>query len=122
LEIKFLANENISPKIVQFLISLGFDAKRITEYRKGLKDKEVIEIALKEKRVILTFDLDFGEVFYRSVRGKCGVWVLRIKPQTVESAEILLSKFIKSETFKKIDHNRTLVILGKTKIRVRYAE
>ncbi len=49
-EIRILANENISPKTVQFLTSLGFDAKRITDYGRGLNDREVIDIALKEKR------------------------------------------------------------------------
>jgi len=65
-EIRVLANENISPKTVRFLKSSGLDAKRITDFGKSLKDINVIEIAKKEKRIILTFDLDFGEIFYRA--------------------------------------------------------
>lgn len=118
--IKILANENVSPKTVRFLNSLGFEAKRITDYRRSLKDREIIEIALKEKRIIITFDLDYGEIFYRMVDGKVGIWVLRIKPQTVEAAEETLTKFINSETFNKIDHYHTLVILSKTRTRLRY--
>jgi len=119
--IRILANENISPKTIHLLNSVGLDAKRITEYGKGFKDNEIVAITLREKRIILTFDLDFGEMFYRSGEGKYGVWVLRMKPQTVEEAERVLTRFIKSETFSEIDHYHTLVILSKTKIRLRYS-
>lgn len=121
-EIRVLANENISPKTVRFLKSSGLDAKRITDFGKSLKDLNVIEIAKKENRIILTFDLDFGEIFYRAGEGKFGVWVLRIKPQTVEQAEKVLTKFINSGVFKKADLYRSMFILSPQKIRGRYVK
>lgn len=121
-EIRILANENISPKTVRFLKSLGFDAKRITDFGKSLKDVNIIEIAKNENRIILTFDLDFGEIFYRAGEGKFGVWVLRVKPQTVETAEKVLTMFINSAVFKKADLYRSMFILSPHRIRRRYVK
>ncbi|MEW6684622.1 MAG: DUF5615 family PIN-like protein [Candidatus Edwardsbacteria bacterium] len=118
-ELKILGNENISPKIISFLKEVGFDAKRTTEFSVGLPDRKVVDIAKGKGFVILTFDLDFGELYYRSGKGSFGVWVLRIKPPTVEHAIEILREFIGSPGFKNIEHNRSLVIISETKYRVR---
>ncbi len=60
---KLLADMPISPKTVAHLRSLGNDVYRISE--KGLykaKDHDIIEIAVRENRVILTMDLDFAAI------------------------------------------------------------
>ena len=60
---KFLGDENISPRSVAFLQDLGFDAVHAREVGlKGKSDEEVMEFALKEERVLLTLDRDFADV------------------------------------------------------------
>jgi len=61
--VKFLADMNISPQTVDFLISLGYDATHLSqEGLHHLSDPLIIKKALSEERVIITHDLDFGEL------------------------------------------------------------
>jgi len=60
---KFLADMGISPKTVAFLQSLGHDALHL--HTQGLdrsSDSSILEKARNEQRVLLTHDLDFGEL------------------------------------------------------------
>ncbi|MEO0115848.1 MAG: DUF5615 family PIN-like protein [candidate division WOR-3 bacterium] len=69
--VKFLANETISHKTAQYLRELGFDIDSI--YERGLsgtEDPEIADLAEKEKRIIITFDKDFGEIYYFSPKRK----------------------------------------------------
>ena len=60
---KFLADMGISPKTVAFLQSLGHDTLHL--HAQGLdrsSDSSILEKACNEQRVLLTHDLDFGEL------------------------------------------------------------
>ena len=60
---RFLADENISKSFIQFLRKTGHDVKDIKEEKLfGLPDGEIIKIASKEDRVILTHDKEFGGI------------------------------------------------------------
>lgn len=66
---RFLLDANISPETANFLRSHGFDVKSLLEDGLGdLDDDEVANIASKEKRILITFDLDFGEMQYFAQR------------------------------------------------------
>lgn len=60
---KFLADMGVSPLTVNALLTQGYDAIHLSE--EGLfylADSLIISKAKAENRVILTFDLDFGEL------------------------------------------------------------
>lgn len=60
---KFLADMGISPRSVNFLQSLGHDAVHLHEQKLDrMPDAEILEKARQEGRVILTHDLDFGDL------------------------------------------------------------
>ncbi|GIW65035.1 MAG: hypothetical protein KatS3mg093_014 [Candidatus Parcubacteria bacterium] len=93
---KFLLDENISFKTAIFLRNLGFDVKSLTEENlRGLTDEEIIKIASKEKRTIITFDKDYSEVYYFLFNRKMSIWVLDLSNQTVENVNKFLNFFIK---------------------------
>jgi predicted nuclease of predicted toxin-antitoxin system len=54
--LKILADENIESSIIKFLESKRFDVKRGP---KGSKNSELLPLAKKEERVLLTHDHDF---------------------------------------------------------------
>ena len=55
----------ISGETANFLRQFNFDVKSLVEADLShLTDAEVVELAKKEKRIIITFDLDFAEIFY----------------------------------------------------------
>ena len=56
---KFLTDENINFRIVKVLREAGYDVKDVKEEMKSSKDIEVLNFAIKEKRVLITYDKDF---------------------------------------------------------------
>jgi predicted nuclease of predicted toxin-antitoxin system len=82
---QFLANENFPLTSVHLLCSVGYDITSITEESPGIIDDKVLEIAVNEQRIILTFDRDYGELIYRLKKpSPPGVIYFRYAPQTPE--------------------------------------
>lgn len=60
---KFLADMGISPRSVAFLYRLGHDAVHLHDAGLDhLSDASILSKALDEGRVVLTHDLDFGDL------------------------------------------------------------
>jgi predicted nuclease of predicted toxin-antitoxin system len=79
---KFLANENIPLASVYYLRKKGLDVYSISETAPGITDIEVLKIAQIEKRIILTFDNDYGElIFLHKINIPAGVVFFRFIPQ-----------------------------------------
>jgi len=59
---KLLADENIPYSVVRTLADGGYDILWIRTESPGISDREVMRYACQEKRIILTYDKDFGEL------------------------------------------------------------
>ena len=60
---RFLADMGISPKTVSFLCDLGYDAVHLhSQSLDRLPDSDILRKAREEGRILLTHDLDFGEL------------------------------------------------------------
>lgn len=60
---RFLADMGVSRSVVEWLRASGHDAVHLRD--RGLErlaDSGVFALAVQESRVLLTFDLDFGEI------------------------------------------------------------
>ncbi len=69
---RFLADENVSHRVIARLRADGFEVISIDETRSGASDKVVLETANVEGCILITEDRDFGELVIRqrlSVRG-----------------------------------------------------
>jgi predicted nuclease of predicted toxin-antitoxin system len=62
-------------------------------YPSGLSDEDIVAIAKRERRVVVIFDLDFGEIYCLRERGAFGALVLRLRDQTAESVNRTLGTF-----------------------------
>ncbi len=62
---KLLANEIFPLASVKYLIGKGFDVVAIGIDFAGYEDTEVMDLAQKEQRIILTFDRDYGELIFK---------------------------------------------------------
>lgn len=57
---KLLLDENISDKLKELFKSSGFEILDLKEEKlRQLPDKQIVEIAVKERRIIITHDRDF---------------------------------------------------------------
>ena len=121
-DMKFLLDANLSPETADFLRRLFFDAKSLIEMGLGgLDDEEVIRLAREEGRAVITFDLDFGEIFYFSdPRQRGGAIVLRLEDQRVENVNAVLEAFLDRWKSKKNlkTLGRKLIILEQDRFRI----
>ena len=90
---RILANENIPHQAIAALRNRGHDVKWIRLTAPGVSDKDVLTLAVKEERILITFDKDFGELaLHAKLPAKCGIILFRIPIQSSRSvAEIILS-------------------------------
>jgi predicted nuclease of predicted toxin-antitoxin system len=76
---RFLAHENFPGAAVSALTAEGHDVAWVRTAMPGATDAEVLAWAVRENRILLTFDKDFGELAGRSQLGSaCGVVLFRI--------------------------------------------
>jgi predicted nuclease of predicted toxin-antitoxin system len=92
---KFLADAGISPKTVAFLNGAGHDAVHVRKI--GLQratDAEIVRRARQEGRIVLTFDLDFGEILALGVADTPSVVIFRLSDETSASVNWRLGAVI----------------------------
>ena len=84
---RFLANENFPGAAVAALAAAGHDIVSVRLLAPGTSDAGVMEWAIRDQRVLLTFDKDFGELARASgLPATCGVVLFRMplpKPDDV---------------------------------------
>lgn len=114
---KILADECIHSDLIKALKSAGHDIISTGEVGLSSKGDEVIfQNAVKLKRVLLTFDRGFGDIFRFNLSSSSGVIILLISQMTKEEMIGILLSFIVSQRKKNISGK--LVIIGKRKIRI----
>lgn len=80
---RILANENFPKDAVEALRGRGHNVYWIREEKPGIGDTEVLQIAQTEKRLLITFDKDFGELaFRRRLSAEVGIVLFRVVPQS----------------------------------------
>ncbi len=80
---RFLADMGISMRIVEWLRSNSHDVIHLREQNLySLPDNEIFDKAIKENRIILTFDLDFGEIVALSKSRQISVILFRLRNTT----------------------------------------
>src|SRR2546425_12668591 len=78
---KFLLDESAEYRLVAFLQAQGHDVTAVAhEYPNALTDREVLSIALNERRVLITNDADFGELVFREGLPHAGIILFRLPP------------------------------------------
>ncbi|MFQ5894685.1 MAG: DUF5615 family PIN-like protein [Nitrospinota bacterium] len=82
---RFLADESCDFAVVRALRADGHDVLALAEISPRAEDQAVIELAVRESRILLTEDKDFGQLVYSNRRARGGVLFLRF-PATAREA------------------------------------
>lgn len=114
--IKYLANENFPRTSTAILKQHGWDIEHIGDTNMGIMDEEVMDTAITENRVIITFDSDYGELVYRRGYKPLGIIYLRIKNFTPEYPANLLLELI---TEGNLEVRGLFTVIGENQIRQR---
>jgi predicted nuclease of predicted toxin-antitoxin system len=117
--LKFLIDEDIPRSTAKVLRDRGYEVLDVRDCGlRGDSDEEVFKFAQKEKAVILSGDLGFGNLLHFPVGRHSGIVVAHF-PNEISSSE-LNNQLVKSfDTLTEKDFNRNLIILEPGKIRIR---
>ena len=117
---RFLLDANLSPDTARYLAtSFDLDVTDLASRRLNrLTDNEVAALARREQRVIITLDLDFGELYHRRERGQLGVIILRLRDESIESVNEVLGRFFRTQA-DEFDLDHSLVVLDEVRVRIR---
>ena len=74
---RFLADESCDFAVVQTLRAAGHDVLAVAEIAPRSDDQEVIALAARDERILLTEDKDFGQLVYADMRRTGGVVFIR---------------------------------------------
>jgi len=92
---RFLANENFPGSAVTALADGGHDIISIRTAAPGMSDTDILAWAIREERILLTFDKDFGELARNADLPKaCGVILFRMPMPKGSEVGIRLASII----------------------------
>lgn len=84
---RFLANMNISPRTIEALQQQGWDIVRVSQLLPvNASDQEILDLARREDRVVVTQDLDFSTLLALGGYARPSLITLRLSvldPETV---------------------------------------
>lgn len=94
---KLLLDENIGVIVAESLRREGYDSVSIIETHPGVPDQEVLGLARKERRILVTLDKDFGLLVYANPQKHAGVILLRLNDESprrvTETLLLILDQF-----------------------------
>lgn len=115
---KFLLDQNLSPALVEMLATLGHQARHVL--RIGMHKAPDFDILLEadaNDEIILTHDLDFGDILAMSGKNTPSVIIFRISPiDTLRFFGLLRSNLPNLENALE---EGSLVIISSKNIRIR---
>jgi predicted nuclease of predicted toxin-antitoxin system len=103
---RLLADESCDFAVVRALRASGHDVLSVAEISPRAEDTDVVALTIRENRVLITEDKDFGQLVYADKRASGGVLFLRFParsrrtlPQTVvnlvnKEGERLIGAFV----------------------------
>ena len=113
---RILANENFPLDAVVSLRTDGHDVLWVRTEAPGISDVEVLDLARRDNRLIVTFDKDFGELaFHAHLPVASGVILFRLR--AASAAQI--AKFVSSVLMSRDDWLGSFAVIDNFRIRIR---
>lgn len=113
--IKLLADENFPAASIDQLNEEGLDILSILKLNPGISDKEIILLANRESRLILTFDRDFGHLIFKDeLIPENGVIYFRLQNFKPTTPAKLVTEMLNNKQF---DFKRTITVVEESFIR-----
>ena len=113
---RFLVDENVDARLIDLLHDAGHDVTAVTtDYRPSIADAELLGVALRERRVLITNDLGFGELVVRQRLPHAGILLLRVASTALEAQRARLAAAIRDHA----DDLGQFVVVSERSVRVR---
>lgn len=119
---KFLLDQCVYKSTLDLLRTLNLDLLTLKDLNATTApDEKVLRFAEKTGRILLTNDLDFGQLVFYPPKNHNGVVILRIDPANEAKIHQVLKMFIKEFTGKEAQLKDAVVVVDRNKFRIRHA-
>lgn len=103
--VTFLADENVAPRVVHALRDHGYDVADVKERGlSGLTDQQVLQLAGRERRVVVTHDRDFAHALFRPPARHHGIVIIRFSNQSPQVVTARLLAALQPRLLKRLSH------------------
>jgi predicted nuclease of predicted toxin-antitoxin system len=108
-DMKFLTDQNISPKTTAFLKDLGLDVSGVREIdMPEISDESLYAAANNQDFILITYDVDAAS-YFSTKRNLPGLILLRVQPQTMEFLHPALKIFFEKVDFDELQGNIAVI-------------
>lgn len=115
---KFLLDQNISPKVTRYLRNAGHDVVDTRELKLYDADDDMLwELAINEKRFFITFDLDFSDLRKYPPASESGTLVFRTRRTTSKTVSRLMKTILQKYPEEQL--RGKLLIVTENQVRIR---
>jgi predicted nuclease of predicted toxin-antitoxin system len=116
MNMRILADENFPRRGVESLRRMGHDVVWVRTDAPGAGDEDVIAWAVRDKRVLLTLDKDFGELAFRAgLPADSGVVLVRGDPPLPGPVTSVVELLFRGE----VDFTGAFVVVERARVRRR---
>ncbi|MEW6201045.1 MAG: DUF5615 family PIN-like protein [bacterium] len=116
---KIKLDENMPFDFAELLCSAGHNTTTVVEERlSGEKDPLIVKRAAEEERLLITFDLDFGDIRSYPIGTHAGIVVFRLHDQRWAVLKEPAERLIASGLLDRLSHG--LAIVDESRIRLRF--
>lgn len=112
---RFLLDVNVGGVITTLLLEAGHDVDFVSRVNLAMDDDEILEWAVREKRIIITTDSDFDQMIWLQKRKHFGVLRLENIPRTERK---VLCQYVFSHHAQDLESG-AIIIATRQKIRIR---
>ena len=115
--LKILTDECVHTDLVSALKQIGHNVRTLKEAGLvGTDDEAVFKLAQQDRRILLTFDRGFGDVFRFNINHAAGVIIILIEQMTREEIISITLDFL--NLVKQSEIAGKLAIVNRNKIRI----
>lgn len=118
---RFLADESCDFAVVRALRGAGHDVVAVGDVKPGAPDEAVISLAVRESRILLTEDKDFGQLVFASAVESAGVVFIRFPARARQAMTRTVAKLVEASA-EKIAGRFVVVQPGRIRISERTPE
>lgn len=115
--LRFLTDENVSPRLVVFLREQGHDVQDVKEQGwQGRDDIFLLRRAWATQRVVISHDRDFGKLAIARQEPCYGIIYIRLRDQRAPNAIAVMRQFLKRRI---AIQPGSLVVIQESRVRIR---
>jgi predicted nuclease of predicted toxin-antitoxin system len=114
-----MVDESSGAAVVIFLRRLGYDVLSASEIMRQAEDEDVLRLAEKDERILITNDKDFGELIFKSEKAHAGVILMRLRDESPENRVRVLQAVL-DHHLERIPGN--FIVATEKNLRVRHFE